>query len=73
MLVSGTVFCQNKDAYESVRNSMVDDQLAEGGRLVMPVGDPATVQQLIVLTNRKGKITEQRLEPVRFVPLKRLN
>ena len=48
------------------------DQLAEGGRLVMPVGDPATVQQLIVLTKRKGKITEQRLEPVRFVPLKRL-
>ena len=48
------------------------DQLAEGGRLVMPVGDPATAQQLIVLTKRKGKITEQRLEPVRFVPLKRL-
>ena len=48
------------------------DQLADGGRLVMPVGDPATVQQLIVLTKRKGKITEQRLEPVRFVPLKRL-
>ncbi|HCM59201.1 MAG TPA: protein-L-isoaspartate O-methyltransferase [Bacteroidales bacterium] len=47
-------------------------QLAEGGRLVMPVGDPATVQQLIVLTKRKGKITEQRLEPVRFVPLRRL-
>jgi len=48
------------------------EQLAEGGRLVMPVGNPATVQQLIVLTKRKGKITEQRLEPVRFVPLKRL-
>ncbi|MRR20762.1 protein-L-isoaspartate(D-aspartate) O-methyltransferase [bacterium] len=48
------------------------DQLAEGGRLVMPVGDPATVQQLIVLTMKKGKITEQRLAPVRFVPLKRL-
>lgn len=48
------------------------DQLAEGGRLVMPVGDPATVQQLILLTKRKDKITEQRLEPVRFVPLKRL-
>jgi protein-L-isoaspartate(D-aspartate) O-methyltransferase len=48
------------------------DQLAEGGRLVIPVGDPATVQQLIVLTKRKGKIIEERLEPVRFVPLKRL-
>jgi len=48
------------------------DQLAEGGRLVMPVGNPATVQELILLTRRKGKMTEQRLEPVRFVPLKRL-
>lgn len=48
------------------------DQLAEGGRLVMPVGNPATVQELIVLTKRKGRMTEQRLEPVRFVPLKRL-
>jgi protein-L-isoaspartate(D-aspartate) O-methyltransferase len=48
------------------------DQLADGGRLVMPVGNPATVQELILLTKKKGKITEQRLEPVRFVPLKRL-
>ncbi len=47
------------------------EQMAEGGRLIMPVGNPATVQQLIVLTKRKGKITEQKLEPVRFVPLKR--
>ncbi len=48
------------------------DQLAEGGRLVMPVGQQASVQYLILLTKRRGKITEQRLEPVRFVPLKRL-
>lgn len=48
------------------------EQLAEGGHLVIPVGNPATVQQLVVLTKRKGKITEQRLEPVRGVPLKRL-
>lgn len=48
------------------------EQLAEGGRLVMPVGNPATVQQLIVLTKRKGEITEQRFESVRFVPLRRL-
>jgi protein-L-isoaspartate(D-aspartate) O-methyltransferase len=48
------------------------DQLAENGRLVMPVGNPATVQYLILLTKRKGKISERRLESVRFVPLKRL-
>jgi protein-L-isoaspartate(D-aspartate) O-methyltransferase len=48
------------------------DQLAEGGRLVMPVGNPATVQELILLTKKQGKLTEQRLEQVFFVPLKRL-
>jgi len=48
------------------------DQLADGGRLVMPVGNPATVQELILLTKRNGKISEQRLETVWFVPLKRL-
>jgi len=48
------------------------DQLAEGGRLVMPVGNPATAQELILLTKRNGKISEQRLETVWFVPLKRL-
>jgi protein-L-isoaspartate(D-aspartate) O-methyltransferase len=48
------------------------EQLADNGRLVMPVGNPSTVQQLIVLTKRNGKITEQRLEQVRFVPLRRL-
>ncbi|NLE35298.1 MAG: protein-L-isoaspartate(D-aspartate) O-methyltransferase [Bacteroidales bacterium] len=48
------------------------EQMAEGGRLVMPVGNPAYVQELVVLSKRKGRITEQRLEPVRFVPLRRL-
>lgn len=48
------------------------DQLAEGGRLVMPVGDPAKVQQLILLTKKKGRISETRLEHVRFVPLRRI-
>ena len=48
------------------------DQLAEGGRLVMPVGNPAAVQELVLLTKRNGKITEKRLEPVWFVPLKRI-
>lgn len=49
------------------------DQMADGGILIMPVGNPATVQQLIVLTKRKGKITERKLEPVRFVPLRRID
>ena len=41
MLVSGTVFCQNKDAYESVRNSMVDDQIAGRG-----ISDQATLMAM---------------------------
>ncbi|MCU0378269.1 MAG: protein-L-isoaspartate(D-aspartate) O-methyltransferase [Bacteroidales bacterium] len=48
------------------------EQLAEDGRLVMPVGDPATIQQLVLLTKRKGRVIVTTLEPVRFVPLKRL-
>ena len=45
------------------------DQMAEGGRLIIPVGNPHEVQQLIMLTKEKGTITEKRLTPVRFVPL----
>jgi len=43
-------------------------QLAEGGRLVAPVGDPAE-QELVVLTRGEGRFAAQRLGPVRFVPL----
>jgi protein-L-isoaspartate O-methyltransferase len=39
---------------------------------VMPVGNPSFVQELVLLSKRKGRIREQRLEPVRFVPLRRL-
>lgn len=44
------------------------DQLAEGGRMIIPVGtDP--VQHLVLLKKRKGKIREERILPVRFVPM----
>jgi protein-L-isoaspartate(D-aspartate) O-methyltransferase len=43
-------------------------QLADGGRLVIPVGDRAS--QELVLVTREGDTTRtQRLGPVRFVPL----
>lgn len=46
------------------------DQLAPGGRLVMPVGDPGDVQRLVKLTRgRDGGLTQVDLGPVRFVPL----
>jgi protein-L-isoaspartate(D-aspartate) O-methyltransferase len=46
------------------------EQLAVGGRLVMPVGDTPTRQRLIRLT-RTGRETwhEEEIEEVRFVPL----
>ena len=46
------------------------DQLAPGGRLVMPVGGRAWVQQLVKLTRlADGRIERERLGEVRFVPL----
>ena len=46
------------------------DQLAPGGRLVMPVGDPGFVQELVKVTKRPDGTTKQEnLGGVRFVPL----
>lgn len=44
------------------------DQLAPGGRLVMPVG--RGVEQLVLLTRRPDGDTIETLIPVRFVPLR---
>lgn len=44
------------------------DQLADGGRIVVPVGSHSC-QELILHTKRGGKFTTQRLGAVRFVPL----
>lgn len=48
------------------------DQLAENGRLVIPVGAPSAVQELILLEKTRGRIEKKRLTFVRFVPFKRL-
>jgi protein-L-isoaspartate(D-aspartate) O-methyltransferase len=46
------------------------DQLAPGGRLVMPVGDPCFVQELVKVTKRPdGTTSQENLGGVRFVPL----
>ena len=45
-------------------------QLAPGGRLVMPLGDPGGAQELIKVTKQDGGILRQEtLGGVRFVPL----
>jgi protein-L-isoaspartate(D-aspartate) O-methyltransferase len=43
-------------------------QLREGGRLVVPVGDPDT-QQLLVVTKDQGRPVISESVPCRFVPL----
>lgn len=45
------------------------DQLAEGGRCVIPVG-AADLQYLWLIERRGGQLHRQRMEAVRFVPLR---
>lgn len=47
------------------------DQLREGGRLVFPQGPAGGVQQLVLVTKARGARVVQRLDLVRFVPLRR--
>ena len=44
-------------------------QLGEGGRLVIPLGDPRTYQVLTVVTKRRGKAVKEPILDVRFVPM----
>ncbi len=44
-------------------------QLAQGGRLVMPVGDERKGQDLVRVTRQGDKFIEDELGAVRFVPL----
>jgi protein-L-isoaspartate(D-aspartate) O-methyltransferase len=43
------------------------DQLADGGRMVVPVG--TSYQELLVIEKKDGKVTKRALAPVRFVPM----
>ena len=44
-------------------------QLAEGGRLVIPLGDTQTYQRLTVITKTGGKRRVEQVLDVRFVPM----
>ena len=41
------------------------DQLAEGGRLVMPVGEIKGIQTLTLLTKKAGRVEKERVTGVR--------
>jgi protein-L-isoaspartate(D-aspartate) O-methyltransferase len=46
------------------------DQVRPGGRIVMPIGDPHSIQSLVKLTKREdGTLEREDLGAVRFVPL----
>jgi protein-L-isoaspartate(D-aspartate) O-methyltransferase len=53
-------------APERIPDALVN-QLAPGGRLVIPVGGAS--QELVVVTRDENGLSRQRVEPVRFVPL----
>jgi len=46
-------------------------QLAEGGRMIVPVGPTGGTQQLTLVTKSDGTIQTRELAPVRFVPFLR--
>jgi protein-L-isoaspartate(D-aspartate) O-methyltransferase len=47
----------------------LQEQLAEGGRMIIPVGERFT-QELVLLTKKNGKLSRQSTIPVLFVPMK---
>jgi protein-L-isoaspartate(D-aspartate) O-methyltransferase len=46
------------------------EQLAEGGRLVLPIGQPFGTQWLVRLRRRGGMLLREELLPVAFVPMR---
>jgi protein-L-isoaspartate(D-aspartate) O-methyltransferase len=46
------------------------DQLADGGRIVIPVGKQSEAQYMVMVSkDQQGRITRKRCYPVRFVPM----
>ena len=46
-------------------------QLKEGGRMVIPVGEAFSIQILVLVEKREGRVVKQNVTAVRFVPLVR--
>ncbi|MBL6963646.1 MAG: protein-L-isoaspartate O-methyltransferase, partial [Bacteroidetes bacterium] len=57
-------------ASEYIPPSLID-QLKDGGRMIIPVGSPFSVQTLMMITKKGEKIKTTSLIPVRFVPFTR--
>lgn len=57
-------------AVETIPEPLLD-QLAEGGRMIIPVGPSDSVRQLVLVTKKNGKIRTKKRLAVRFVPFTR--
>jgi protein-L-isoaspartate(D-aspartate) O-methyltransferase len=44
------------------------EQLAENGRMIIPVGPTHYTQYLVLVEKKNGRIKKRNLLPVRFVP-----
>lgn len=47
----------------------LEDQLKEGGRMIIPVGE-SSVQELVLVTKENGQLKRQHRLPVLFVPMR---
>jgi protein-L-isoaspartate(D-aspartate) O-methyltransferase len=45
------------------------EQLREGGKMIIPVGEIGGVQELYMLEKHGGKVEQRSIIPVRFVPM----
>jgi len=57
-------------AADEIPNRLIE-QLADGGKMIIPVGPKFQVQYLVLVEKKHGKVTETNLLPVRFVPFTR--
>jgi protein-L-isoaspartate(D-aspartate) O-methyltransferase len=57
-------------AAEEIPKPLIE-QLADPGRMIIPVGPQFEVQYLVLVTKKKGKVKMQNLFAVRFVPFTR--
>lgn len=57
-------------AAEEIPSNLLE-QLKDGGKMILPVGPSFSVQNLVLVEKKNGKITKNNLLPVRFVPFTR--
>lgn len=57
-------------AAEEIPKPLID-QLADGGRMIIPVGPAFDIQNLVIVTKKNGVVKQKKLFAVRFVPFTR--